>query len=99
MMELSPVQRKQLKSLAHHLDPAVMVGKNGVTDNLIKAANDSLEAHELIKVKFLEFKDKKGDLSKEIAQKSKSTVVTIIGNVMILYRRQEDDEKRKIELD
>ncbi len=43
-----------LKAQAHHLKPIVLVGKNGITDSILKEIDAALEAHELIKIKFLE---------------------------------------------
>lgn len=98
MPELTSGQRKELRSLAHHLDPAVIIGKGGLTDNVVDAAHDALEAHELIKVKFNGFKEEKQELSRTLAERTQSNLVGIIGNIAIVYRRQEDDEKRRIEL-
>ena len=54
-MTLSGSTKKYLRGLAHHLKPIIMVGKNGVTDDLINAVNEALTGSELIKIKFLEF--------------------------------------------
>jgi len=98
MDELTSAQRKFLKGKAHRLEPVVMVGKSGVTENLIKLTNDSLAAHELIKVRFVEFKEEKKGLAQEIAGRTKSLTVGMIGHVVILYRQNPDEEKRKIAL-
>jgi len=98
MEKLTSAQKKFLKGKAHPLEPVVMVGKNGVTDNLIKLTKDSLAAHELIKVRFVEFKEEKRGLAQEIAKRTKSVTVGMIGHVLILYRQNPDQEKRRIEL-
>ena len=98
MKKLTGAQKKFLRGKAHSLDPVVMVGKNGIGRNLLKLVDSALNSHELIKVKFIEHKDKKKDLSKEIAEKSQSEIVGMIGHITILFRRQPDDEKRKIKL-
>ena len=67
MKTLTSSQRKFLRSRAHHLDPAVLVGKQGVTDTLVRAAQQSLEAHELIKIRFNEFKEEKRELAEPAA--------------------------------
>ena len=54
---LTTAQRKRLRSLAHHLQPIVLIGKFGATDTVIGAVNDALEVHELIKICFNEHKD------------------------------------------
>ena len=50
-MNLSSTQRKYLRSLAHHLKPSIYIGKNNLTQGTIDSINDSLTAHELIKIK------------------------------------------------
>ncbi len=98
MPTLTSVQRKFLRSLAHHLDPVVLVGKQGISDMLVKAVVAALEAHELVKVRFNEFKEEKRALTDEIARRTGCEVVGMIGHVAILYRPHPDQEKRKIEL-
>jgi len=97
-MELTSAQRKFLRASAHHLDPVVLIGKQGVTDSLVRSAADALEAHELVKVRFNEFKDDKQELIRDIAFRTNSQLAGMIGHVAILFRYQEDPEKRKIEL-
>ncbi len=95
---LTSAQRTRLKSLAHHLEPAVIVGKQGVSDNLINAAQAALAAHELIKVRFNDFKKEKKALAPEIAARAEAHLVGIIGHVAILYKQHLDPEKRRIKL-
>ncbi len=98
MDKLTSAQKKFLKGKAHRLKPVVMVGKSGVTQNLIKLTKDSLAAHELIKVRFVEFKEEKKRLAQEIAGKTNSIMIGMIGHVAILYRQNPNQEKRRIEL-
>ena len=49
--KLTGKQVRYLKGLGHHLKPLVMLGRDGLDENVIKAANEVLAAHELIKVK------------------------------------------------
>ena len=98
MEKLKGSQRKYLRSLAHHLKPVVMVGKNGVSEKLMASVNAALNDHELIKVKFVEFKEDKKEISKEIEQSTKSEVVEIIGNIAIFYRQHPQPELRKIKV-
>jgi putative YhbY family RNA-binding protein len=51
--------KKYLRSLAHHLKPVVIVGKNGINSQLIASTEVALNDHELIKVRFGEFKEEK----------------------------------------
>lgn len=98
MPELSSGQRKSLRSQAHHLDPAVLVGNRGITDALIESANQSLDAHELIKIRFNEHKDGKKELTAQIAESTGASVAGIIGHIAILYRQHPKADKRKIKL-
>lgn len=54
MAELTSKQRAQLRGLANSIDTILIVGKDGIGDNLVKQANDALEARELIKGRVLE---------------------------------------------
>ena len=98
MEKLKGFQKKYLKGLAHSKKPLVFVGQKGVTPTLIKAVDEALGTHELIKVKFIEFKgkDQKDEVSGRIEKKTGSELVGIIGHMAIFYRRQKDPEKRKI---
>ena len=98
MMVLTSKQRKILEKQAHDLSPVVIIGHHGVTENLLKMVEDSLKAHELIKVKFNEYKDDKREYSEDIANRTDSNLVRVIGNVAIFYRQNEDPEKRLISL-
>jgi len=96
--KLKGVQKKYLRGLAHSEKPLVFVGQKGITPALIKAVDEALETHELIKVKFLEFKEKdqKDEVSGIIEKETGSEIVGMIGHVAIFYRCQKDPEKRKI---
>ena len=98
MDKLKGSQRKNLRSQAHHLKPLVIIGVKGVTDQLIGSVDLALKDHELIKVKFGEFKEEKKEISGQIAQATKSEVVGIIGNIAIFYRQNPEPEKRKIKI-
>lgn len=96
MDNLSSAQRKKLRELAHHLEPIVYVGKQGLTDGLYAAVADALLAHELIKVKFNDFKSEKKGMTAQIAAHTDAAIAGIIGNVAILYRPHPEPEKRKV---
>lgn len=93
-MELTSKQRKYLEKEAHNLSPVVIVGGAGVTEGLIKMVSNSIEAHELIKVKFNEYKDEKTELTNQICKETASMLVRIIGNIAILYRPKTDVSNR-----
>lgn len=75
----------------------VQVGGAGVTENQISQIVRLLNEHELIKVKFNEFKDEKKELTAQIAEKTGSTAVRLIGNVAIFYLPAKKVSDRKYE--
>ena len=95
---MNNAQRQFLRREAHDLRPVVQIGKNGLTEQLYAALEHELDAHELIKIKFMEFRDEKPELAEELAERTRSTLIGIIGNIAIVYREQADPEKRKIRL-
>jgi len=98
MNNLSSSQRSYLRSQAHHLEPVVLVGKQGITDGTIESIDRVLEARELIKIKFREFKDKKLSLSEKIAELTNSQLVGVIGHTVIIFRQNPDSDKRQIHI-
>lgn len=96
MEELQGYQRSHLLELAHGLKPVVMIGRSGYTEAVVKAADSALESHELIKVKFQDFKDEKLVLSEKLASDTGAILVRVLGNIAILFRTSPDPEKRKI---
>jgi RNA-binding protein len=98
MPALTKTQREYLRKHAHDLKPVVQVGKNGLSDSVLASVDQALDAHELIKIKFLDFKDEKRELSEEIAEATGSSLIAIIGNIAIVYREQRDPELRRIAL-
>ena len=98
MEQLKGSQKKYLRSQAHHLKPLVLIGRNGINKQVIASVDLALKDHELIKVKFGEFKEEKKEISAQIAQGTKSEVAGIIGNIAIFYRQNSEPEKRKIKI-
>jgi RNA-binding protein len=98
MEPLTGAQRKHLRGLAHHVKPVVHVGRHGITDPVLQEIEEALDYHELIKVKLVDPQGRKKDLANEIAQRSGSTRVGLVGNVVTLYRQHPDPEKRKVEV-
>ena len=98
-MELTSKQRAQLRGLANTIDTIIHVGKDGIGENLIKQADDALEARELIKGRVLENSLLTArEAAEELAVAARCEVVQVIGSKFVLYRMQHDKSKRKIEL-
>jgi RNA-binding protein len=93
-------QKKYLRGLAHGLKPVVLIGQKGLTDELIKSAEQALQIHELIKVKFNDFKEKdqKEEISQVLEKKTGSELIGSVGHIYIFFKQQNDPEKRRIEL-
>lgn len=98
MEALNGKQKKYLRGLAHPLPPVVLIGREGVTEGVLKALDQALEDHELLKVKFNEFKESKGELLQEMAARTEAAVAGVVGHVAILYRPRREEEKRRIHL-
>ncbi|MBP5251024.1 MAG: YhbY family RNA-binding protein [Treponema sp.] len=96
-MEINAKQRKYLEKIAQGMNALVQVGGAGITENQIAQIDRLLGEHELIKVKFNEYKEEKLPLSTNIAEKTGAVSVRVIGNVLILYREAEEPEKRRYE--
>ena len=98
-MELTTKHRAQLRGLANSIDTILHIGKDGITDNLVKQADDALEARELIKGKVLDHSPLSArEACQELARLTRSEEVQVIGSKFVLYRYQHDKTKRKIEL-
>ena len=97
---LKGYQKKFLKGLAHRLKPVVFIGQKGLSRNLIGSIHDALNTHELIKVKFNEFKEKqqKAGMAEAIEAETECRLVGIIGHTAIFFRQHSDPDKRKIKL-
>ncbi len=86
----------KLKGLAQRLDPVLALGKAGVTEGFVKSLDEALGQHELVKIKFAAFKDERKTLAPQLAEKTGSRLIWIVGHVAVFYRQQPDPEKRKV---
>ncbi len=94
-MTLTGKQRRHLRALGHHLNAVVQIGREGVTDAVVRQAGEALEHHELIKVRVSEENDRHG-AGEELAQKCGAELAQVLGRTLLLYRRRK--EKPEIEL-
>ena len=99
---LSIAERKILRSDAHHLDPVVMIGGDGLTEAVLKEANNALNAHGLIKIRVLGDDRAARDAQYlELADKLSAARIQHIGKLLVLWRRmpaktksEDEDEDR-----
>ena len=81
--------RANLRSKAQTLDPVVMVGHDGISSGVISALDEALTCHELVKVRFQDFKDQVKPLAGELASATGSELVATTGFTAVYYRKKE----------
>jgi len=94
MDALTNAQVRDLKAKAQKLKATLKVGKEGLSPQFLTALDEVLKHHELVKVKFDEFKEQKKVLAPQLAEKSCSHLVTGVGNVAVLYRPKPVEEEQ-----
>ncbi|MGE8562010.1 MAG: ribosome assembly RNA-binding protein YhbY [Acinetobacter sp.] len=88
MAALSIQERKRLRQIGHALNPVVMLGGQGLTENVIEETNRALNDHELIKVKIAgEDREARVAAITEIAQVTGAEIVQSIGKIALLYKK------------
>ena len=85
---LSNPEIRKLKAAAQRLEPMLKVGKAGLSDGFIRSVDEALALHELVKIKFAEFKEEKKELSPQLAERTSSHLIMRVGNVVVLYRKK-----------
>jgi RNA-binding protein len=96
-MPLTGKQRHHLRALAHHLNPVVQIGHEGVTGAIIAQIEGALAAHELIKVRLgTECPMTRDEVAEAIVLGTKSEIAQTIGRVIVAYRRR--PQKPKVEI-
>jgi len=98
MNALTAQQKKYLRGRAHDLKPVVYVGRQGLSEAVVKDIDRALSDHELIKVRFVDCKDQKKDLSESIAINTNAVLLGVKGHLAFFYRRSEQPHKQKIVL-
>lgn len=84
---LTANQKKFLRGIAHGLNPVIIIGSQGVTDNLMAELDKSLTHHELLKVKMAagEREDRKAIIDYVISH-TKAKLVQNVGKMFVIYR-------------
>jgi RNA-binding protein len=87
--------RKQLKQIAHHLDPVIIVGEQGISEPLIAETQRALHDHELIKVKIqTEDREQRRAMGQSLAEACAADIVQTIGKITVLFRRNPEPNRR-----
>jgi len=91
---LSKNQIRFLKAQAHHLQPVVLIGANGVSEGVDREINRALDSHELIKIKLGNIEDDiQAEMIAHITQTHQAEFVQKIGHTAIFYRRNSKEAK------
>lgn len=91
MIELSKSEIRRLKGEAQRLKPVVTVGKHGLSPELFRALDEALAHHGLVKVRLDEFKTQRHELAPQLAERSGSRLITMVGHVVVLFRPKVDE--------
>ena len=96
-MDLTSKQRAQLRGLANGIDTIIQVGKDGLGENLIRQADDALEARELVKGRVLDnnLEYDAHTAAEALAKATRSEVVQVIGTKFVLYRESHSKPREK----
>lgn len=86
MQPLTNAEIRKLKAQAQRLEATFKIGKAGLSEGFVKSVDEGLVHHELVKVKFVEFKEEKKTLAPVLAEKTSSHLIMQVGNVVVLYR-------------
>ena len=86
-LTLSTAQRKELRAQAHHLDPVVMIGSDGLTAGVSKETNAALNAHGLIKIRVLgDDRQEREQIAATLCDQLDAGLVQHIGKLLVLFR-------------
>lgn len=97
-IQLTPAQRKEQRALAHHLDPVVMVGSDGLTSAVKKETSAALDAHGLIKVRVLsDDRSARESIFQTLSDELGAAPIQHIGKLLVLWRPVPPKEKETAE--
>lgn len=94
MVSLTNAQIRVFRAQAQRLKATLKIGREGLSPRFLAALDQALQHHELMKVKFDEFKEQKKELAPQLAEKSGSHLVTRVGNVVVLYRPKSAENRQ-----
>ncbi|HSV44538.1 MAG TPA: YhbY family RNA-binding protein [Ramlibacter sp.] len=97
-IELTIAERKAHRAEAHHLDPVVMIGNEGLTPAVRKEADAALKAHGLIKIRVQgDDREARETMYRELADSLNAAPIQHIGKLLVLWRPKAEKEKAKDE--
>ena len=79
-----------LRGRGQLLDATVRLGRQGLTADFLTELNRALDSAELVKIKFVDFKDERKTLAPQIAEQSNSTLIGMVGHTALYFRQQAD---------
>lgn len=85
---LTGAQKRALKSRAQLLEAVIRIGQSGVTDALLQSLDNALSQHELVKVRFADFKEERKSIAPQLAERTSSALIQQVGNVAVFFRRK-----------
>ena len=94
-MAITGKERAELRAEAHHLDPLVHIGAQGITPSLVGALDDALRTRELVKVQLgRPSEERPRAIAERLAQETAAVVVQVIGRTATLYRENPELERK-----
>lgn len=95
-MAITGRERAELRAEAHHLDPLVHIGAQGITPTLVASLEDALRTRELVKVQLGRSTDERPRaIAERLAQETGAVVVQVIGRTATLYRENPELERKE----
>lgn len=86
-------ERAKLKSLSHDYKPVINIGKNSITDEVIKAIDEALSSRELIKIKILNNNlDDQDEILENILTSLNADFINHLGSIITIYRKSDDNK-------
>lgn len=91
--KLTNNQKKYLRGIAHNINPMIIIGANGITENLMKELEGTLEHHEILKIKMASADhDDRKQIVDYILEQTGALLVQTIGKICVIYRQSDDTE-------
>jgi RNA-binding protein len=92
-MKISSAHKQNLRSKAHSLKPVIIIGNHGLTAAVQTEINQTLEAHELIKIRVnATDREERQLMTEEICREQHAELIQSIGHIIVIYRKNIDTE-------